>query len=102
MSCGYYKGDDLVDVIKVNKPNNTDDLTITKAELQVGSLKFTENNPVFPYYVSIMHNDSVKLGNINTIYLRITYNDTQGHENIRTTCIGSLSLNVSEQVVKDN
>lgn len=108
MSCncenqGFFKGDDLVDVITVNKPKNTDDLTITKAELQVGTLPvFVENNPVFPYPVSIMREKSVKLNNSNPIYLRITYNDTDGHEGIRTTCLGSLVLKANSQVVQDN
>ena len=99
---GFFKGDDLVDVITVDRPKNTDDFTITEAELQVGILKFVEENPIFPYTVSIMRNQSVKLNNSNPIYLRITYNDTNGHEGIRTTCLGSLTLKANAQVVQDN
>lgn len=107
MSCncenqGFYKGDDLVNVITVNKPKNTDDLAITKAELQVGTLPvFVEENPIFPYKISIMREQSVNLDYSNAIYLRITYNDTDGHEGIRTTCIGSLILKANKQVVND-
>lgn len=100
---GFFKGDDLVDIITVNKPKNTDDLTITKAELQVGTLPvFVEENPTFPYSISIMREQSTKLDYSNQIYLRITYNDTDGHEGIRTTCLGSLTLKANAQVVQDS
>ena len=105
MSCnhGFFKGDDLVDVITINRPKNTDDLTITKAEVQVGNLPtFVETSPVFPYSISIMREQSALLSYSNSIYLRITYNDTDGHENIRTTCIGTLTLNTNDEVIHSN
>lgn len=99
---GFFKGDDLVDIITINRPSNTDDLTITKAELQVGDLDtFVEENPVFPYTVSILRNQSVFLNFNNPVYLRITYNDSNGNENIRQTCLGSLDLLMQAQVVRD-
>ena len=99
---GFFQGDDLVDVIKVNQPKNTEYLTITKAELQVGNLEpFVTENPTFPYTVSIMRNDSVKLSYANPIYLRIYYQDPNGDTVIRKTCIGSLNMKVNAQVVRD-
>lgn len=102
-NCGFFQGDDLVDVITVNRPENSDDITITKAELQVGTLPvFVKNNPVFPYSVSIMRNQSVLLAYKNPIYLRITYTDTNGNENVRQTCLGTLTMTVNAQVVRDS
>ena len=106
MSCncnyGFFQGDDLVDIIKVNRPENTAGLTITKAELQIGDLEpFVNVNPTFPYTVSIMRNLSIKLAYTNPIYLRIYYLGTDGNTVVRTTCLGSLNLNVNAQVVRD-
>lgn len=99
---GFFQGDDLVDIIKVNRPENTEGLTITKAELQVGSLApFVEDNPVFPYTVSIMRDLSTQLTFTNPVYLRIYYLDTSGTNSVRTTCLGSLNLKVNAQVVRD-
>lgn len=98
---GFFQGDDLIDAIIVNKPENSDDITITQAELQVGILKFVESNPVFPYTVSIMRDKSKLLTSANDVFLRITYNDENGHTGVRTTCLGKLTLNVNAQAVKD-
>ena len=99
---GFYQGDDLIDIITVNKPSNTDDVTITQAQLQVGDLDpIITDNPVFPYTVSIMRDKSVKLNFSNPIYLRIVFNDANGNIGIRRTCIGSLNLKVNAQVVRD-
>ena len=99
---GFFKGDDLVDIITVNRPKNSDNLTITRAELQVGNLEpFVEENPVFPYKVSIMRNLSINLQYENPIYLRIYYVGENGTESVRKTCIGSLDLKVNAQVVRD-
>ncbi len=98
---GFYQGDDLVDVIQINRPSNSEDLNITKAEVQVGNLTFVNDNPIFPYYVSIMRNDSVKLYSTNPVYLRIYYTNSNGSETYRTTCLGSLTLKVNAQVVQD-
>jgi len=107
MSCncinqGFFQGDDLVDVIKVNRPEHSDGLNIIRAELQVGSLPpFVEENPVFPYTVSILRDQSVKLAYTNAVYLRIYYPNSDGTETYRTTCLGSLLLKVNAQVVED-
>lgn len=99
---GFFQGDDLIDIITVNRPSNTDEFAITQAQLQVGNLEpIITDNPVFPYSVSIMRNDSIKLGFSNPIYLRIIFNDADGHTNVRRTCIGSLDLKVNAQVVRD-
>lgn len=97
---GFFQGDDLVDVITVNLKNN-DGKTITKAELQVGILTLINNNPVFPYNVSIYRNDSVKLSASNPVFLRIYYLSDNGQETYRTTCLGTLNLKVNPQVVQD-
>ena len=101
MTCshGIFKGDDLIDVIQINRPSNTDDLTITQAILMIGPLRFEKNNPVFPYYVSIMREDSAQLDYDNPVYLGIVYTDTQGHTNVRQTCIGNLTLNANAQEI---
>ena len=96
-----FRGDDLVDLIKVNRPVNTADKTITRAELQVGNFTFVEENPVFPYYVSIMRDKSIQLEMFNEIHLRIYYLSENGEETYRTTCIGSLSFKTNPQVVND-
>lgn len=98
---GFFQGDDLIDVIHVNRPAKSEGLNITRAELQVGPLTFVENNPVFPYDVSIMRKDSVKLYSSNPVYLRIYYTNSSGNETYRTTCLGSLMLKVNTQVVQD-
>lgn len=98
---GFYQGDDLVNIITINRPLYTDDLTITKAELQVGCLTFVNENPTFPYSVSILRNQSVELSCSNPVYLRISYLAPNGVTNYRTTCLGTLTLNVNKQVVKD-
>jgi len=92
-----FKGDDLVDIITVNRPIGADDLVITKCEVQVGSLLFTENNPQFPYKISILRDKSPKLDYQNPIYMRIYFNGGQ----TRRTCIGTLTLNANKQVVSD-
>ena len=99
---GFFKGDDLIDVITINRPKNTDDITIKKAILQVGTLEpFIEVNPVFPYSISIMRDKSSRLNHLNPIYLGIIYDDENGHENVKRTCVGSLTLAVNNQVVMD-
>lgn len=98
---GFFQGDDLVDVITVNRPSDSDDITITKAELQVGTLTFVEENPVFPYSVSILRNNSINLQPSNPIYLRVYYLSDDGQETYRKTCLGSLDLKVNRQVVID-
>ena len=97
---GFFQGDDLIDVITVNLKNNTDK-EITKAELQVGSFTFVEENPVFPYNVSIYRNDSVKMPFSNPVYLRVYYLSGDGQEEYRQTCLGTLNLKVNPQVVQD-
>lgn len=98
---GFFQGDDLIDAITVNRPKDTEDITIIQCELQVGPLTIIEVNPVFPYDVSIMREDSVKLGVVNKVYLRVVYNDSQGHTGVRKTCLGELKLKVNKQVVTD-
>ena len=99
---GFFQGDDLVDVITVNRPSNSDSLTITRAELQVGSLTFVEETPVFPYAVSILRDKSMLLNYTNPVYLRIYYPNPNNNEiDYRTTCLGSLVLKVNAQVVED-
>ncbi len=95
----FFKGDDLVDVITVNRPKGAEDLEITRAELQVGPLTFVKDNPIFPYKVSILRNKSMFLDFKNPIYLRLYYNS--GSEVYRTTCLGSLNLTAYAQVVGD-
>ena len=92
-----FMGDDLVDVITVNRPTNTADLTITKCEVQVGNLLFTEENPVFPYNITIDRTKSVLLTFQNPIYMRIYFDNG----NTRRTCIGTLTLMAQKQVVQD-
>ena len=97
---GFFQGDDLVDVITINRPDNTSDLTITQAILQVGNLEpIITDNPVFPFNVSIMHDQSINLAYDNPVYLGIVYTDTQGHTNVRQTCIGSLTLSTNAQEI---
>ena len=98
---GFFQGDDLVDVITVNRPQNSQDLTIIKAELQVGSLTFVEDDPVFPYTVSIMRNQSILLLPNNPVYLRISFLAQDGTTSYRRTCLGSLDLMCNKQVVRD-
>lgn len=92
-----FKGDDLIDIITVNRPIGTDSLIITKCEVQVGDLLFVENEPIFPYKISIDRTKSKTLNYQNKIYMRIYYNNGT----IRRTCIGTLTLAVNEQVVRD-
>lgn len=98
---GFFQGDDLIDVITVHRPKNTEELTILQSELQVGPLTIIEKNPVFPYEVSIMRDDSVKLNILNKVYLRIVYNDDKGNTGVRKTCLGELKLKMNKQVVND-
>lgn len=105
MTCnnyGFFRGDDLVDIIEVNRPCNAEDLKIIRAELQVGPLMFPQDNPKFPYFVTILRNQSINLNNENPVYLRIYYLDDSGKTIYRTTCLGSLNLVVNPQVVKDS
>ena len=98
---GFFQGDDLVDVITVNRPENSDDITITQAILQVGNLEpIVTDNPIFPYSVSIMHDQSVNLAYDNPVYLGIIYTDTNGHTGVRKTCIGSLTLTANTQTIR--
>ena len=97
----FFKGDDLIDVITVNMPKGAELLDITKAELQVGNLEpFVNENPTFPYTISIRRNLSAKLNFSNPIYLRIYYL-IDNNEEVRQTCIGSLNLKTLDQVVRD-
>jgi len=96
-----YKGDDLINIIKVDRPSNTVNITITKCIVQVGDLAFTENNPVFPYYISITKAQSKLLDFSNEVYVAIVYNDEAGHTNIKRTCMGYFTLNLNSQVVQD-
>ena len=97
-----FRGDDLVDIINVNRPTGADDLTIIKAEVQVGNLPpFVKENPVFPYTISIWRDQSARLSADNPIYLRIYYMNTDYNVEVRQTCLGSLNLKTVPQVVKD-
>ena len=97
---GFFRGDDLIDVITVDLKNN-EEKTITKAELQVGVLTIVNDNPVFPYKVSILRDKSVKLECNSPVYLRVYYLSDDGTETYRQTCLGTLNLKVNPQVVQD-
>ena len=100
MTCqnnSVFMGDDLVDIITVNRPSNTDDLTITRCEVQVGNLLYVEENPTFPYNITIDRTKSVQLSYQNPIYMRIYYDNGA----IRRTCVGTLTLSALKQVVQD-
>lgn len=92
-----FKGDDLVDIITVHRPSGTDSLIITKCEVQVGKLLFIENEPIFPYKITIDRNKSKQLDYQNDIYVRIYFDNGS----TRRTCIGSLTLSANAQVVRD-
>ena len=92
-----FKGDDLVDIITVNRPTGADEIEIVKDEVQVGSLLFVEENPIFPYTITIDRNKSKLLDYQNEVYRRIYFNNGS----TRRTCVGTLTLKANKQVVQD-
>ena len=95
------KGDDSgafkQNLIRVNRPRNTEGLIITKAILQCGKIQKVRNNPEFPYNENFTHEESklLKVGE-NPAYLQIFDED-----GLKTTCNGVIYIPAEEQVVSD-
>ena len=74
---------------------NPDNLTITKAEIRIGVIVKTFNNPVFPLQVSLNSQETELLNEFgNKCYMAIY--DTN---NKKYTCEGTLCFKASPKVV---
>lgn len=68
--------------------------TITKAELKIGCICKTFNNPTFPMTINLTEEETAKLSATNTAYLAVW--DIEGR---KKTCQGSISFNTSARRV---
>ena len=76
--------------------NNPDEYTISKAEIRIGALTKTVENPEFPLEISLNKEETMMLSSCggNECYMAIY--DEQGR---KYTCEGSLTFNASPKVV---
>lgn len=74
---------------------NVSGFTITKAEVKIGTIKKTINDPVFPLKISLNRNETEKLNEQNNMCYMAIY-DTKGR---KYTCQGSLAFKVNPKVV---
>lgn len=100
MTTNRFIGDDLPRLLQVNRPQNTDNITITKSIVQIGDLKFEGKNPIFPYYISVPRAKCRYLDTKNPIYMGVYYLDANGKE-LFQTCVGSLTLPLNKAVIKE-
>lgn len=100
-STQQFIGDDLPNLIQINRPSNTDSLTITKSIVQINGLPkpFVEKSPVFPYTISVHKDLSKHLHETNYIHMGICYIGEDGKE-LFQTCNGELSFRLNEAVIK--
>lgn len=93
-----HKGDDTnafgFSFLTVNL-QNASEYVISKAEIKIGTIKKTINNPVFPLKISLNHDETDKLNEQNNMCYMAIY-DTQGR---KYTCKGHLSFPVEPKVV---
>lgn len=92
------KGDDTnafgFNFLTVNL-ENASQYVITKAEIKIGTIKKTVDNPVFPLHISLNKSETEKLNEQNNMCYMAIY-DTQGR---KYTCEGHLSFKVDPKVV---
>lgn len=74
---------------------DADKYTITKAEVRIGVLKKTYNNPQFPLRVSLTKAETEQLNEYNNKCYMAVYDI----ENKKYTCEGTLSFKASPKVV---
>lgn len=92
-----YQGDTANNLITIELENKTGiEPDIQKAILQIGNLKKTYNNPIFPLTISLDANETRKLTLHNNAYLAI-YN-SKGE---KQTVEGTLFFETHKEVVKD-
>lgn len=93
-----YKGDDTDafggHFIKVNEPKNLNGHTITKLIVECGTLKWTFENPEFPFYIDPSAEETAKFQASNFAYMKAW--DENGK---CQTFKGSLNFNAKSQVV---
>jgi len=93
-----YKGDDTdafgSHFIQVKEPTNLGDHTITKLIIECGSLKWTFNNPVFPFYIDPSASETAKFQHTNIVYMKAW--DENGK---CQTFEGNITFNANPQVV---
>ena len=74
---------------------DSDEYTITKAEVRIGTIIKTIENPVFPLRISLSREETSMLSECgNKCYMAI-----YDSENRKYTCEGSLSFKASPKVV---
>lgn len=93
-----HKGDDTnafgFNFLTVNL-ENADDYTISKAEVRIGTIIKTIDNPVFPLRISLTKKETLTLSEAcNKIYMAIY--DTDGK---KWTCEGELTFEAAPKVV---
>ena len=96
-----YKGDDTnafgQHFIRIHRPTNMDDYTISKVIFQCGPIQKVFSKPVFPIYVDFSAAESKKLNQNSVCYLQVF--DERG---LRQTCHGTLEFTAKAQVIKDD
>lgn len=107
MACqnnGIFKGDDLIDLITINRPNGTDDIEIVKQVVQINKnpdLTFEKENPVYPYKISVLRDKSGGLDMENSISSMIYFNAAVDGEPYvaHRTLKGKLSFSANKKIV---
>lgn len=93
-----YKGDDTdafdFGFLTINL-EDASNYVITKAEIKIGTIKKTINDPIFPLKISLNRNETEKLNEQNNMCFMAIY-DTKGR---KYTCSGHLSFKVNPKVV---
>lgn len=74
---------------------NAQDYIISKAEVRIGVIKKTFDNPVFPLQVSLNKDETDQLNEFNNKCFMAIY-DTRGR---KYTCEGTLSFKANPKVV---
>ncbi len=97
-----YRGDNAPHFITIEKPDNTDDITIKKGVLVISGLPpFVKENPVYPYDISLTREQTQSLMVNNKGKYVIYYNMEIDGEivEIKTTCEGWFEFDTKPQVL---
>jgi hypothetical protein len=81
--------------LTINLSYNGEDLpTISRAELKIGCICKSFQNPTFPITINLNEDETAKLQTQNTAYLAVW--DAEGR---KMTCVGSLTFNTQSRRV---
>lgn len=104
---GIFKHDDLINIITIDRPCGTHGLKIVRDIVQINRnprLVFIEENPIYPYRITIPKDKSQYLQKYNKARQKIVYEITKDGKKqlVETTLNGELEFIVNEEAVRSS